>query len=94
LVSHPWRTNAHARIAAFARQRDLAEADIEELLQFARRVEIDPWDVKADRDKTGEFYCRIGRSATRPGRDLAAGYHIDEAHRTVEVISFELVPAR
>lgn len=42
----------------------------------------------------GEFYCRIGPSQTHPGQDLAAGYRIDEAYRTVDVISFSLVPAR
>ena len=90
----PWRTNAHARIADFARGRALADADIEMLFQFARRLAIDPFDVGADRDQVGESFCRLGRSATDPSRDLAAGYRIDEAHRTVDVISFQMVPTR
>ena len=42
----------------------------------------------------GEYYCRIGPSATVPGRVLACGYRIDAPHRSVEVISFSLPPGR
>lgn len=70
------------------------DADIRSLFQFARRLAIDPLDVGADRDQMGESYCRIGPSVTHPRRDLVVGYRIDEAHRTVDVISFALVPAR
>ena len=73
---------------------DLADVDIRSLFQFANRLAIDPWDVGADTDRMGESYCRIGPSATNPSCDLAAGYRIDEAHRTVDVISFALVPTR
>lgn len=94
MTARPWRTNAHSRIADFAQRQELAERDVEQLFQFAQRLAIDPWDVGADRDRIGESYCRIGRSATDTGCDLAVGYRIDEARRTVDVISFSLVPIR
>ena len=90
----PWRTNAHARIADFAQRQSLGDADVKTLLQFAQRLTIDPFDMPAERDGMGEFYCRIGPSQAHPSQDLAAGYRIDEAYRTVDVISFSLVPAR
>ncbi len=64
--------------------------DITAVLSFARRLEIDPLDIVASTDHVGERYCRIGPSATVPGRVLADGYRIDAAHRSVEVISFSL----
>lgn len=94
MSSKPWSTNAHARIADFVQRQQLLDADINRLFQFAGRLAIDPLDVGADRDQLGESYCRIGRSVTDPSCDLAAGYRIDEARRTVDVISFSLVPAR
>ena len=94
MSSKPWLTNAHARIADLSRRHDLAEADIRRLFEFAQRLAIDPWDVRADMDLMGESYCRIARSTTDPSYDLAAGYRIDEARRTVDVVSFSLVPAR
>lgn len=90
----PWHANAHARIADFVQRQRLGDADVETLLQFAQRLTIDPFDMPVERDGMGEFYCRIGPSQTHPGQDLAAGYRIDEAYRTVDVISFSLVPAR
>jgi len=89
-----WRTNAHARIADFVQIHNLVKADIEALFQFARRLTIDPFDVPAESDSTGEFYCRIGHSKTYSGKDLTAGYRIDESYRTVEVISFSVVDTR
>lgn len=94
MSSKPWSTNAHARIADFVQRQSLGGADVETLLQFAQRLTIDPFDMRAERDGIGEFYCRIGPSQAHPDRDLAAGYRIDEAYRTVDVISFSLVPAR
>ena len=94
MSSKPWRANAHARLADFAQSRRRVDADVRRLFQFAQRLAIDPLDVGADRDQSGEFYCRIGRSSTDPSYDLVAGYRIDEARRTVDVISFSLVPAR
>lgn len=92
--STDWQTNAHTRIQALIEREGLVTADIELLMAFARRLAIDPFDVVADRDRLGEFYSRIGPSATVTGRDLAASYRIDGAYRTVDVISFSLVPTR
>ena len=94
MSSKPWSTNAHARIKEFAQRQRLRDADAETLLQFAQRLTIDPWDVGAERDQTGESFSRLGPSATDPSRDLAVGFRIDDAHRTVDVISFSLVPTR
>ena len=94
MSSKPWSTNAHARIADLVQRQSLGDADVETLLRFAQRLTIDPFDMPAERDGMGEFYCRIGPSRAHPGHDLAAGYRIDEAYRTVDVISFSLVPAR
>lgn len=89
-----WHTNALARIAESAERLNLNDADVRTLHQFANRLTIDPFDLRADRDNTGEMYCRIAQSATYTAHDLAVGYRIDMAHRTVEVISFALVPSR
>ena len=68
---------------------------MDRLLDFAQQLTVDPYDVQhAERDQAGEFYCMIGPSSTYPGMYLAAGYRIDNAHRTVEVISYSLVPQR
>ncbi len=88
--ARPWRTNAPERIREFAERQHLVLHDIEQLYSFARRLEIDPFDVDAKTDHVGERYSRIGPSATVAGRILAAGYRIDVPHRSVEVISFSL----
>ena len=85
-----WKTNAPALIQEFAESRRLVAEDVVRLLSFARRLEIDPFDIAAARDHSGEHYCRIGPSATIAGRALAAGYRIDVPRRSVEVISFAL----
>ncbi len=94
MSSRAWRTNAHSRIADFVESHNLVDPDIETLFQFAQRLIIDPFDVRAERDSMGEFYCRIGLSKTYSGQDLTAGYRIDESYRTVYVISFSVVDAR
>lgn len=92
--ARPWRTNAPERIGEFAERQHLVLQDIEQIYSFARRLEIDPGDIVAWKDHVGEYYCRIGPSSTVPGRVLAAGYRIDAARRSVEVISFSLPPGR
>ena len=89
-----WQTNVFALIDAFAGHHSLVPEDIRTLSSFARRLEIDPFDVDANTDHVGERYSRLGPSATVPGRVLAAGYRVDVAHRSVEVISFSLPPGR
>ena len=94
MISRPWKTNAYSRIKTLVDQKHLSGADVDLLLDFARRLTIDPYDVVADRDQVGEFYCKLGSSSTDPSAAFAVGYRIDDSHRTVEVISFSLVPAR
>ena len=83
-------TNAPQLIEAFADRRGLAAEDIHALLRFARRLEIDPLDIDAKKDHVGEYYSKIGPSATVPGRTLTVGYRVDVARRTAEVIAFAL----
>ena len=89
-----WHTNAYTRIKTLVQSQALASTDIDQLLDFVQRLTQNPYRVRADRDQVGEFYCRIGSSATYAGRDLAAGFRIDDTSRTVDVISFAVVPAR
>lgn len=89
-----WHTNAPELIEPFARLHGLVADDVQRLLSFARRLEIDPLDIRAAKDHVGEYHCRIGPSATVAGRVLACGYRIDAPHRSVEVISFYLPPER
>lgn len=89
-----WQTNAFALIDAFAGHHSLVPEDIRTLSSFARRLEIDPFDVDANTDHVGERYSRLGPSATVPGRVLAAGYRIDVPRRSVDVISISLPPGR
>lgn len=56
---------------------------------FIRRIEIDPFDVRAQRDQTGEFYSLLRSTAEGAPRNLGVGYRIDPDLRTVDVISFE-----
>ena len=58
------------------------------LIRFAQRLEIDPYDVPAERDSVGEWHCTIGESVSIPGYTLGVGYRIADARRLVEVISF------
>jgi len=94
LSARRWQTNAPELIESFAELHGLLPDDIESLLSFVRRLEIDPLDILATKDHVGEHSCRIGPSATVPGRVLTCGYRIDVAHRSVEVISFSLPPGR
>lgn len=94
MTSRPWKTNAYSRIKTLVDQKHFSGADIDLLLDFARQLTIDPYDVFADRDQAGEFYCILGSSRTYRGTALAVGYRIDDAYRTVEVISYSLVPSR
>lgn len=89
-----WQTNSQARLREFVARHDLGMEDIERLYVFVRRLEIDPLDILAAKDHVGEYHCRIGPSATVPGRVLACGYRIDAPRRSVEVISFYLPPGR
>lgn len=56
---------------------------------FARRIEIDPFDVLAQRDETGEFYALLRSGQQGHQRHLGVGYRIDPDLRTVDVIGFE-----
>lgn len=58
------------------------------LIRFAQRLEIDPYDVPAERDSVGEWHCTIGESASIPDYTLGVSYRIVDARRLVEVISF------
>lgn len=89
-----WQTNAPELIELFAQLHGLVADDVQSLLSFARRLEIDPLDILATKDHVGEYHCRIGPSTAVPGRVLACGYRIDVPHRSVEVISFYLPPER
>lgn len=88
MPSKAWQTNATARIDEFAEREAAVEEDIFELTRFARRLSIDPYDIRVTKSLDGEWFHRIGKSATRPSRDLAVAYRIDEPHRFVDVISF------
>ena len=89
-----WHTNAPELIEPFAQLHGLVPDDVQSLLSFARRLEIDPLDILSTKDHVGEYHCRISPSATVAGRVLACGYRIDVPHRSVEVISFYLPPER
>lgn len=58
------------------------------LISFAQRLEVDPYDVPAVRDSTGEWHCTIGESLHFPGYKLCVGYLILDAWRSVNVIRF------
>lgn len=94
MSSRPWQTNAHEKLREFADRYRLVVEDVEQIYSFIRRLEIDPGDILAKMSHVGEYYCRIGPSATVPGRVLACGYRIDAPHRSVEVISFSLPRGR
>ena len=94
MASRPWQTNASARLDEFIRRRSLNEADAQTLVDFVRRMVIDPFDVPANKDHVGEWHCRVGPSTTAPGNTLAVSYQIDRDFRYVNIISFELYPDR
>ena len=94
MTSRSWKTNAYSRIKTLVDRQRLSGADMDLLLDFARQLTMDPYDVIAERDQAGEFYCMLGPSSTYPGTALVAGYRIDDSHCTVEVISYSLVPPR
>lgn len=81
-------TNARSRIEEFIERVPLADEDVRMLISFAQRLEIDPYDVPAERDSVGEWHCTLGESVSIPGYNLGVGYRIADARRSVEVISF------
>ena len=88
MPSKAWQTNATARIGEFVERETAVEEDLIELTRFARRLSIDPYDIHVAKSLDGEWFHRIGKSATRPSRDLAVACRIDVPHRFVDVISF------
>ncbi len=94
MASRPWQTNASARVDEFITRRSLNEADAHTIVEFVRRVVIDPFDVPASKDHVGEWHCRIGPSTTAPGNTLAVSYQIDNDFRYINIISFEIYPDR
>lgn len=66
----------------------LGGEDVLMLIRFAQRLEIDPYDVPAERDPTGEWHCVIGESVSVPDYTLGVSYRIADARRLVEIISF------
>lgn len=94
MASRPWQTNASARVDEFITRKALNEADARAIVNFVRRLELDPFDVPANKDDVGEWHCRIGPSTTAPGNTLAVSYQIDKDFRYVNIISFEIYPDR
>ena len=94
MASRPWQTNASARLDEFIGRKSLNEADAQLIVDFVLRLIIDPFDVPANKDRVGEWHCRIGQSSTFPGSTLAVTFQIDRDYRYVSVIPFELLPAR
>ena len=94
MSSGPWRTNAYTRMAPLLERRTLDEADVNQLLDLIPRLVEEPFGLGADRDRVGEFYLRVGPSVTSPGHDLVVCYRIDAPRRTVDVVSFSIVPTR
>ena len=92
MASRPWQTNASARIDDFITRKSLNDADAQTIIQFVRRVVIDPFDVPANKDHVGEWHCRIGPSSTYGGSTLAVSFRIDRDYRYVHIISFEVYP--
>ena len=90
--SRPWKTNVAARIREFMARYELDSAEKESLAEFASRLTIDPFDVWARSDDTGEFYCVV-HTGPWASRKIGVGYRIDgSSFRTVDVIAFEILP--
>ena len=94
MTSRPWQTNASARVDEFITIKSLDRADATGVVNLVRRLEIDPFDVPATKDLVGEWHSRIGPSSTYPGSTLAVSFRIDRDYRYVDIISFEIYPAR
>ena len=94
MASRPWKTNASARVDEFLNRRVLEEADVDAIHAAIRRLEIDPFDILANKDLVGEWHHRIGPSVTVPGSTLAMTYRIDQDYYYVNIISFEVYPDR
>ena len=92
MPSRSWQTNARARVDEFITRKTLNEADARAIVNFVRRLELDPFDVPAIKDHVGEWHCRIGPSSTYSGSTLAVSYRIDRDFRYVDIISFEIYP--
>lgn len=94
MAPRPWQTNASARLDKFIGRKSLDKADAQTIVDFVRRLVIDPFDVPARKDHVGEWRCRISQSSTYPGSTLAVTFQIDRDYRYVYIISFELLPTR
>ncbi len=84
-----WHTNALSRWREFSANRGISASEEADAKVFILRLAIDPFDIFAKRDHTGEWYAYI---SNQDGRRIGAGYLIDEAHREVNVFGFESVP--
>lgn len=83
-----WITNVVSRSREFAAQYRLDLRDRQALARFAQRIHIDPYDIWAERDSTGEWQGFVGESTTHPGFEMWAGYIVYDSRRQVNVISF------
>lgn len=76
-------------MASFIERSGASADEAQAMATFVRRLEIDPFDVRAQRDQTGEFYALLRSTAEGAVRSLGVGYRINPDLRTVDVIAFE-----
>lgn len=76
-------------MASFIERSGASADEAEAMATFVRRLEIDPFDVRAERDQTGEFYALLRSAAEGAPRSLGVGYRINPDLRAVDVIGFE-----
>ena len=89
--SRPWKTNVATRIREFMARYELDSGERASLAGFASRLKIDPFDVWARPDASGEYYCVV-HTGPPPTRRIGVGYRIDNSSfRTVDVIAFEML---
>ena len=92
-MAERWTHDAARRIAEFIERDDPVEADIAAALSFAKRLEIDPFDVAAVRYEVGEWLARIALSQTRPDHLVVATYRVVPEDRIVRVTAVVLLRA-
>lgn len=87
-MQHPWATNAATRLQEFIYRKPEHINDIEMLVEAARRLKNDPYNLWTSRDSTGEWHCVIGPSVVAPNYLLGMSYLIRDDWHQVDVISF------
>ncbi len=83
-----WETDAANRIREWIEREDPPDGDIQSAVEYARRLELDPFDAPFTRDhETGQFWVRI-ETAAEPDQVLICSFGIGAQNRRVHITAF------